>query len=465
MDDKYDICVIGTGPGVYVAAIRAAQLGASVCAVEKAEVGGTCLIRGCIPSKMLISTVEKVKRVREGEALGIHAPDISLDWSALIKKKNETVTQLSSGIEFLFKKNKVTLLRGEAQLCAPGKVLVKSPDGSETDIECKNVIVAAGSEPAIIPAFNIDRNHILTSTEALNLEQLPESMLIVGGGVIGCEFACLFSSMGVKVTILEALSRLFETTNVDSEIARRFQSIFKRRGIDMVFDAKIEEMKWDDGEKRVVAQLDSGDAKDAELALVSIGRSLNTKHIGLEDAGVEIDQRGVVRVDEHTRTSVKGIYAIGDITGKWQLAHYASRQGILAVNHIMGKEDILNEECVPSAIFTDPPIATVGLSESECAEKSIECTVAKAHFRSLGRPITEGEVEGLVKVICEKETGILRGAQILGHEAPEMIHEATVAVQMQLTADQLAQVIHTHPTFSEVMLEAFENVHKLGIHS
>jgi dihydrolipoamide dehydrogenase len=326
-------------------------------------------------------------------------------------------------------------------------------------------VIATGSEPAQIPAFNIDGKHILTSTEALSLPHLPKSLLIVGGGVIGCEFASLFAAFGVEITILEALPRILQTTCLDEIIVKHIQGLLKRMGIRIICDAKIKDLNYIDTEKRTIATLEDGTQYRAEKTIISIGRRLNTEGIGLGNIGLSPGKHGDIEVNDSMQTSIPGIYAIGDITGKWQLAHVASSQGIVAAANIAGNDAKMNYDAVPNCVFTSPPIAYVGLDEKKAIEKKENVLTSRFNYRALGRAHAQGETEGLIKIVARKNDGRILGAHIVGHGAPELIHEISLAMRYGLTAKQVTELIHAHPTFSEGLMEAVENLYGLGIHS
>jgi len=459
---RYDIAVIGAGPGGYVAAIRAAQRGASVALIEKDAVGGVCLNRGCIPTKTLITAAKRYKIIREADEWGFSTGNVSFDWKAIVARKDRVVAQLVSGVEFLLRKNKVHLIRGRARLERQNHIVIETPGGSEA-IEADKSILATGSEPAMIPAFHIDRKYVVTSDEALIWDTLPESVVIVGGGVIGCEFAMLFNTFGVKVTILETLPSILALTSLSSFIIKRLQSIMKKGGISLVLNSKIKEIRVNVA--AVTVTLEDGRTFSAEKALVSIGRSINTKGLGLGDVGVALGSHGEVIINDKMQTNIPGIYAIGDMTGKAQLAHLASFQGIVAAEDATGNEANINYEVVPSCIFTDPPAATVGISTEEAKERGIEAGVGRFPYRASGKAVSSGETEGFIEAVAEKASGLILGAHILGEGAPELIHELALAMQYNLTVRDVMQLIHAHPTYSEAIGEACESIFGISIHS
>jgi len=465
MTEQRQIAVIGAGPGGYVAAIRAAQRGASVTLIEKIAVGGTCLNRGCIPSKAFIAAAKRYHTLKSANRWGFSAGDVLFDWSAIVKRKDQSVAQLVRGIEFLLRKNKINLLRGNARLASPNEISVETADGPKT-VQADRIILATGSETASIPAFPIDRKLIVTSDEALSWQTLPVSLLIVGGGVIGCEFAMLFAAFGVKVTIVEAMPSLLALASVDSAIIKRLDALMKKGGINARVNSRLKKISANPTSDGVIAAFEDGEALQAEKALICIGRRPATSGLGFEEAGIALAAKGAVPVNEKMQTNIPHIYAIGDMTGQWQLAHVASRQGIIAAENAAGhNEAIFMGDVIPSCIFTEPPIATVGMSEKEAAEKGIAAVIGEFPYRALGKAVAADESEGMVKVIAEKEGGRILGAQLMGEGAPEMIHEIALAIHVGARAEDVMETIHAHPTFSESIPEACESIYGIGIHT
>ncbi len=457
---NYRIVIIGGGPGGYVAAIRAAKLGAKVALVEKDQVGGTCLNWGCIPTKALVSQAALVVAIRRSEELGIQVGQIAVDYGRMKERKDQVVNKLVGGVQYLLKKNKVEVIQGTGRIVAPGQVKVDLKDGGEMVLDAENIILATGTRPALIPALGYDGQRVMTSDEILNLTELPGEMLIIGGGVIGCEFACIFAELGVKITIVEALPTLLST--VDRDVQRQMQSILKKRGITVKTKSKITAVtKTAD---KVMALLENGEELVADKILISIGRTMNLAEQGLAELGVQFNDRGAVQVDSRLRTSVPGIYAIGDITGKIQLAHVASAQGMVAVDHIMGKEKEMDYSVVPSCIFTIPETAGVGLTTQEAEARGIKIKAGKFPFMASGKAVAMGETEGFVKILADPDTDRILGVHILGPHATDLIGEATLAIQLGATVEQLAGTIHAHPTLSEAVLEAAEALHGMAVH-
>lgn len=452
----YDVLIIGAGSAGYVCAVRAAQLGATVCLIEKEAVGGTCLNWGCIPTKTLLNTAERYQTILNAEEFGLTAENPDFDLEKIQDRKQNVVDGLVKGIRRLFKTNKINFIEGKATII--DKNSVKCND--ET-ITCSNLVIASGSEPLDIPAFNIDGKQVLTSTEALELTEIPESILIVGGGVIGCEFATLFNAFGADVTILEMMPQLLPTE--DSSIANYLKSMFKRKKINIKLKEKIDEIKKeDDG---IIAELSSGKSVKAEKALISIGRKLISSGFGVENLGLDLGKNGAITVDKKMRTNVEGVYAIGDVTGEMLLAHVASAQGMLVAEQIAGDtERTMNYNLVPNCIFTTPEIARVGLTEEDVKENGIEdYKVGKVSFRAIGKAQAIGEPNGFAKIIADSSDKIL-GVHIIGAHATNLIHEAVVAMENEMTATELSHAIHAHPTLAEVILETAEAVNGLAIH-
>lgn len=467
-----DLTIIGAGPGGYVAAIRAAQLNMKVCIIEKNLVGGTCLNRGCISSKSLISSAQKLHAIKSAEEHGIYVNSYSFDVKKMVERKNKIVSILREGIISLFKKHKINLIQGTAKFLSQNKILIASNSGSETVIETQKTIIATGSEPLIIPQFNIDKEKILTSNEALNLDKLPQKMLIIGAGVLGSEFAGLFNGLGVDVTLIEACDRLFPLIDIDIDIIKHITNIFKRTGIKLKFGKKVSKISrrkktdtQNSNDEEVVAILEDGEEISADIAVVSIGRSLNSSGLGLEEVGISTGRYGEIAVDEKMRTVNENIYAIGDITNIMQLAHVASRQGVVAVESMLGHQSQIDYQKIPWVIYTFPNIAVVGLSEKKAIECGYEIKCGTFNYRALGKARAAGEIEGLIKLVCDKKTDKVLGGHLIGSGSPEIIHEVLLAIETGITATEFRNIVHAHPSFSEGLFESFENVHGLGIHS
>lgn len=458
---EFDIVVVGAGPGGYVAAIRAAQMGARAAVIEKKKVGGTCLNWGCIPTKALYYSSLTLSGARKAAEFGVNVGDITFDLAKAVDRKDDVVKKLVGGVEQLLKGNGVELIRGDGFIESAGKVRVTKFDGTE-EIGAKSIIIATGSEPAMIPAFNIDGKSVLTSTEMLSLKKVPESLLVIGGGVMGCEFATIFSTFGSKVMIVELLPTILSTE--DKMVSRVIMKKFKDTGVSVLTEVSVDKVIVE--ERGVKTVLKDGREFLTEKVLVSIGRSFNSAGIGLEGAGVALD-RGKIVVNEKMETNVAGIYAIGDVTGKMLLAHVASVQGIVAVNNALGKNASMDYSAVPAGIFTDPEIASVGLREKDAAEKGIEITVGRFPYAASGKALGMGETEGFAQIVAEKGTEKVLGCSIVGAHATDLLGEVTLAVRSGAKVKDITETIHAHPTLPEIVLEAAEDVlghaiHKIG---
>ncbi len=454
----YDVVILGAGPGGYVAALRAAQLGAKVCLIEKTTVGGTCLNRGCIPSKALIHSAALWKRAHEGAAFGVTASNWMFDWSKAQGRKNEVVRAQVQGIGTLLGAAKVEVKQGAGSLVDARTVKV-SANGSVETVSAKAVIIATGSEPAGIPGVEVDGDRVLTSTEALELQELPKRFLIVGGGVIGMEFASMLSSLGTQVTVIEMLPQILAME--DPMLVRILQGALQKQGVAFHVNARVEKVERTAAGVRV--QIDGGTSLEAERVLIATGRTLNSRTIGLEAVGVKIE-KGAIQVNERMETSVPGIYAIGDVTGISLLAHVASMQGLVAAANAIGGKAAMDYSAIPNCIYTDPEIASVGLSEPAAKERARAVKVGRFNFAALGKAMCIGEIAGMVKVVADAQTDKVLGVGIVGPHATDIIAEGVLAVRHGLTAAQVAEAIHSHPTLPEAVGEAMHDVHGQAIH-
>ena len=450
MTEKYDAVVIGAGPGGYVAALRLADQKLKVALVEDKYLGGTCLNVGCIPTKALLHSSEIASNIAHASEHGITVSDWKVDLKAMIKRKNEVVKRLSGGVGMLLKSRKVKVFEGKGKLAGVNKVEVQLKNGEKTSLETDNIIIATGSEPIVPGVFPQDRSKVMTSDEILNLEELPESLLIVGGGYIGCEFATVFSELGTKVVLVEMLERILPMS--DKDISANMNKIFKANGVEMHVGTAVEKMEV--GAEGVKTGLQGGKEIKTSLALICTGRRPLSSEVGLEEAGVK-SEKGFVVIDECCRTNVSNIYAIGDVTGKLQLAHVASRQAEVAANNIAGKTDSEDYKVVPSAVYTHPEIGSVGLTEEQAKEQGI--TVKKGVFSMMasGMATAYGENNGFVKIIAD-EDDIIVGAHMMCPHASDMVQEVAVLMKSECTLHELAGTIHGHPTFVEAVAEATE---------
>lgn len=445
----FDIAVLGGGPGGYPAAIKAAQSGKSVALIEAKELGGTCLNRGCIPSKALIASAEVLKRVHEAEEFGIAVGNsIDFDFKKMAQRKDNIVSKTRKSLEGLIKANKIVIFRGIGKFTSPRTLKVIGSDNAI--IEAKSIIIATGSESRNIDLFPFDHEKILDSTSLLALEKLPASIIIVGGGVIGCEFASLYNALGVDVTIVEMMPSIIpmESAAVSTFLAKSFA----KKGIKIYTQATVKGIvKENEGVNVLLAD---GQSLRASIALVAVGRTLNTSNIGLDLAGVVVADNGIIPVSDKMETNVPGIYAVGDIASKWWLAHVATHQGIVAATNACGKEASMHYHAVPSVIFTDPEIGSVGLSLEAAQKEGFDAVIGAFPFQALGKSQATLQTEGFAQVVIDKATGQLLGAQVVGHEASSLIAEMTVAINNELTVESITETIHAHPTIAEAWLEA-----------
>ena len=457
----YDIGILGGGSGGYVAAIRAARLGAKVVLIEKDTVGGTCLNRGCIPTKAMLASTGVLSKIKRSSEFGINVDGYQIDFGKIMERKDAVVKQLTGGVSSLLDFHKVTVIKGDGKLTSTTEITVSKADGSVEKVEAKNIIIATGSESATIAALGYNGKTVVTSKEILELKEMPSSLLIVGAGVIGCEFAMVYAELGIPATMVEAESRILPM--IDEEVSKRFALLLKKKKIGIQTGVMVE--KVTDGSNGVDVSLNNGKTLNAGMVLIGIGRTLNSKGIGLEDVGVEVGPRGEVVTDEYLQTSVPNIYGIGDVNNKVLLAHAASAQGNQVVENIInGTKEIPDIVDVPSCIYTSPEIASIGLTEKEAAEKG-PIKVGKFPFSACGKALCIGEKDGFVKIITDANKDKIVGAHILGPHATDLIAELVLAVRKGLTAEDIAKTIHAHPTISESIMEAAEAVHGLATHT
>jgi dihydrolipoamide dehydrogenase len=456
------LTIIGAGPGGYVAAIRAAQKGAAVTVIEGDEVGGACLNRGCIPTKTLIASAEALERTRSAADFGIQVSgEVSYNLSKIRERRDKVVATQIKGIRGLFKSWGVDLIEGRGTMLSPEVVRVDRKDGTKADVTSDKVIIATGSRPAKLPGFPFDGENVITSDEAIQLTSIPKSLLIVGAGVIGSEFAFIYRSFGAEVTMVEMLGHAVSTE--DEEMSELLERELKKAKIKLVTNVKVENVeKGSDG--MMVARLSNKTEVRTERILVSIGRSMNSENLGLENVGVATGRRGEVQVNERMETNVPGIYAVGDVTGNMMLAHVASHQGLVAVDNALGGDSRMDYTVIPAGIFTMPEIGSVGLREKQAIEQGIKYKVGRFPFRGLGKAHAMGEIAGMAKIIADEATDKVIGVHLCGAHATDLIHEGALAIQMGVTARQLGAMIHAHPTLAEAIMEASEDVHKMATH-
>lgn len=455
-----DVAIIGAGPGGYVAALRAAQLGAQVVLIERDQVGGVCLNQGCIPSKALLRSVEVYRLAREGRRFGVTASEVKLDWKVAQARKREVIKRLAEGVKHLLERAGVEVMQGEAHFVSPDAVVV---DGGER-IEARYFVIATGSHPARPPIPGLDLPGVLDSQQALELEELPESICIIGGGAIGVEFAALFASAGVQVTLIEMLPQLLPM--LDRTLGQGIRRSLERRRVKVLTGARVTGIKVAD-EGLQVAVATEGEERQvlAEKVLYAVGRRPNVEGLGLGTAGVRHDKSGIA-VDEWMRTNVPTIYAIGDVAqGRWQLAHVASHEGMVAAENISGRRVRMRYNAVPACVFSSPEVASVGLSEEEAREQGYDVRIGIFDLNGNGKALADGETEGFVKVVAEGEVGQVLGVHAIGPHVSELIMEGAMAVSLEATLEEFAASIHPHPTVSEALAEAALAVEGRAIHS
>lgn len=457
MSDTYDVVVIGGGPGGYVAAIRAAQLGLKTACVEmRGTLGGTCLNVGCIPSKALLHASELFDEANGGmEKYGIKTGKVSVDLKQMMSHKDGIVTDLTNGIEFLFKKNKVDYVKGRGKVAGSGKVDVELTDGGNQTIETKNIVIATGSDVASLPGIEIDEKIVVSSTGALSLPKVPKHMVVIGGGVIGLELGSVWKRLGADVTVVEFMDRI--TPEMDGEVSKTFARILKKQGFKFKLKSKVTGVKkTKTGATVTIEPAEGGDAETvkADAVLVSVGRRPYTEGLGLDEAGVNMTDRGQVDINDHFETNVKGIYAIGDVVRGAMLAHKAEDEGIAVAEIIAGYAGHVNYDAIPGVIYTMPEVASVGATEEQLKEAGTAYNVGKFPFTANSRAKANSQTDGFVKILSSQETDKVLGAHIIGADAGNMIAEVTLAIEKGLTAEDVAYTCHAHPTEAEAVKEA-----------
>ncbi len=454
---NFDVIYLGGGPAGYVGALRSAQLGQSVAVVEREGLGGTCVLWGCIPAKALLEAASIAQKVAKGKEFGVTAEKVTLDYGVAMKRSRQVSAQNSKGVEFLFKKNKITWLKGTGVIGANKTVKVTAADGTvETHTATKGVVIATGSRVKGLPqiGLELDKSLVLSSDEALTLDKAPATLAVIGAGAVGCEFADVFHAFGSKVTLLEVMPRILPVEDEDCSV--ELSKSFKKRGIEVLTGAKLGTIKK--GKTNVTIPVEvNGEKKELtfDKVLVAAGRAPNIEQIGLKAAGVQTTERGFIRITERFETSVKGIYAIGDVAGPPMLAHKGSREGHVVADILAGHaHHPVNYGNIPNATYCHPEVASIGLTEGQCKEKGLAYKVGKFPFSANGRARTSGETEGFVKVIRDEKHGEILGAHIIGAHATEMIHEFAVARENEYTVEEIDLAIHAHPTLSEAIAEA-----------
>ena len=466
-EKRYDLIVIGAGPGGYVAAIRAAQLGMSVACIDRrASWGGTCLNVGCIPSKALLNSSELYAEARDGlNAHGIRIPTVELDLGAMQDQKNKVVKELTQGIEFLFRKNKVTSIKGAARLESSGRIAVELNAGGAQMLNARNIVIATGSETATVPGIAIDEERIVSSTGALELEDVPAHLVVVGAGYIGLELGTVWRRLGAKVTVVEWLDRI--TPGMDLEVSRQFQRLLSRQGLGFKLGTKVTEVD-DSGDRLVITTeaVEGGDPEQmkADVMLVAVGRRPYTEGLGLENLGLKADNHGRIEVDRHFATSVEGIYAIGDVIKGPMLAHKAEDEGVCVAERLAGQSPHIDYDAIPAVIYTAPEVASVGRTEEQLKEANIAYKAGKFPFSANSRARATGKTDGFVKVLADARTDRLLGVHIIGAEAGTMIAEAALALEFGASSEDLARTSHAHPTLEEAIKEAALATHGAPLH-
>lgn len=457
---KYDVVVIGAGPGGYVAALRAAMQGATVCCVEQKYLGGTCLNVGCIPTKAMLHASELNWQItKEAKGFGINVAAPKVDEDTFMKRVKKIVKGLTGGVGFLLQKRKVDVVFGTAKITAKNVVTVETEKGTE-EIQAASIIIATGSRPAKPGFLPWDCDKLMTTDEATTASDLPKSVLILGGGVIGCEFATVYAELGIETTVVEMLDTL--VANLDTDIVKAVTKSLKKRKVKVVTGTKL--VSIEDAGTQALAKLEDGTEINADKVLVSIGRWPNTQDLGLEELGIEMAE-GIIKVDDQCKTNIEGIYAIGDVAEKMQYAHLASRMGIVAADNAAGKSASDDRTVVPTGIYTHPEVACVGLSEDEAKAANLDVKVANFSYKASGIAQAYGETDGLVKLIAGSNYGEIIGAVVIGPHATDVIQEVAVAMRNELTVAEIADTIHPHPTFAEAVGEAAEAWEGFPLHS
>jgi len=454
---SFDVIFIGGGPAGYVGAIRCAQLGLSTAVIEREALGGTCVIWGCIPAKALLESAAIANRLKHAADFGVTVGDIKTDYGVAMKRSRAVSTQNSKGVEFLFKKNKITYLKGTGTLTGKNTVTLKTPDGKEEKHDAKKaIVISTGSRVRGLPQAGLELNKatIISSDEALILEKAPKSMVIVGAGAVGCEFADVFNAFGTEVTLIDVMPNVLPLEDVDC--SKEVERSFKKRGITVLTGAKISNVKAAKDSVSMTVEA-GGEKKDlkVDVVLVAAGRAPNVENFGLKEAGVQLTDRGFIKINDHMETTAKGIYAIGDVAGPPMLAHKGEHEGVVLAELLAGKSTHgMDYGNIPNATYCHPEVASVGLTEQQCKEKKLDYKVGKFPFSANGRARTSGETEGFVKIIRDAKYGEILGAHIVGAHATEMIHELVVARANEYTVEEVVLAIHAHPTLSEAVAEA-----------
>ena len=466
MENNFDVIIIGGGPGGYVCAIRAAQLGLKTACIEsRGSLGGTCLNVGCIPSKSLLNLSEEFHKVKSLANKGIEVGDVKLNLDKMMKSKDKAVTVLTKGVEFLFKKNKVTYFKGYGSFKSLNEILIKDNDNKETIIKSEKTIIATGSVATSLPGIEIDEQKIVSSTGALKLEKVPNKMVVVGGGYIGLEMGSVWSRLGSEVQVVEFLDHI--TPGMDKEISSEFMKILKKQGIKFNMQNKVEKIKKNKSGVTVSTVDKEGNKNDldCDVVLISVGRKANTEGLNLETVGVELDDRKRIKTDKSFKTNLENIYAIGDVISGPMLAHKAEDEGIAVAENIAGQSGHVNYDTIPGVVYTTPEVAAIGKTEEQLKESKMKYKVGKFSFMANSRAKAIDDAEGFVKILADEKTDKVLGAHIIGPHAGELIAEIGVAMEFGASSEDIARTCHAHPTFSEAVKEAALSVDKRAIHS
>ena len=455
---NYDVLVLGGGPGGYTAAIRANQYGLKTAIIEKDKLGGTCLNRGCIPTKSILASTDILAKIKKSEDFGITVENVKVNIERIIDRKQEIVDSLVGGLDKIFKLRKIEVLNNFGKITGNNEITL---DNGEKLI-AKNIILATGSEPLILPFFNIDHKNVITSDDALEMKEIPEKLLVIGGGVVGCEFAGIYNELGSEVTIVEMLKNLVPTE--DAQVSRTLQTSFKKKGVTLKLKTKVEKIEIIEDEKIKIFFSDGSEEIYTKI-LAAGGRSINTRGNGIDELDLKLTDGNFIDINEKMQTSIDNIYAIGDITGKFMLAHVAATQGLVAIANIAGKVKKIDYDSIPSAIFTNPEIASVGAREQELKENGIVYKTGRFSFAANGKAKGLGETDGFVKVLTDESGEKLLGAHIVGPHASDLLQELVLIKSNGLSLHKLIDAVHPHPTLCESVLEAAEGIFKMGIHS
>jgi len=466
--EQFDVTIIGSGPGGYVAAVRAGQLGLKTAIIEKepdARLGGTCGLRGCIPTKALLNAAHLYQKAGEFEKFGLKVKDLSYDFPGVQKYKSDVVTKNAAGVTYLMKKNKVTVFNGFGKIVGKGKVEVTGADGKKQTVESKNIIIATGSVVRPIPGFETDGKQVANSDQILELEKVPKSLIVMGSGAVGVEFASVYARFGADTTVVELLDRIVPLE--DADVSKELLRSFKKQGIKCEPGVKLDKLEKSKKGVKVSGKNAKGEdvSFEAEMLLVAVGRMPYTEGLGLENTKVKVSPKGTIETNEYCETAEPGIFAIGDVLPTAQLAHLASKEGILVVEKLAGKKvEPINHRLVPNCTYCDPEVASVGLTEAKAKELGYDVKVGKFPMSASGKARILGETDGFVKIVAEKKYDEVLGVHIIGPHATELLAEACVGMALETTADELGRIIHAHPTVSETVAEAAEGVHDQAIH-